>query len=248
MSNSSSKGRLAGQTAVVTGASRGIGRATALMLADEGANVAVTARTTSDLEELVAEIEGFGVEGLSVPADAREEKDVDRLQRDVYDRFGTVEILVNNAGVGKYGPFFELTADDYDWMMDTNMRSSFLCTKAFAPQMMERGTGIVVFLGSVAGLQSFRNESVYCATKHAQMAFARSLDREVRESGVKVSVIAPGGVNTEFAFGTGRTPGDDQLEEFLDPETVADAVRYAVTQPPKSRVFLVGMRPMSEEL
>lgn len=248
MSNSSDQQRLTGQTAVVTGASRGIGRATALALAEEGANVAVTARSEPELNQLVEEIESLGTGGLGVPADARREEDVDRLQEVVFDRFGTVDILINNAGVGKYGPFFELTAEDYDWMMDTNMRSSFLCTKAFTPQMMERGTGIVVFLGSVAGLQSFRDESVYCATKHAQMAFARSLDREVRESGVKVSVIAPGGVNTEFAFGTGRTPGDDQLEEFLEPETVAEAVRYAVTQPPKARVFLVGMRPMSEEL
>jgi 3-oxoacyl-[acyl-carrier protein] reductase len=218
------------------------------MLAEEGADVAVTARTKADLEELVSEIEEHGVEGLSVPADLREEGAIDRLREKVYDRFGTVEVLVNNAGVGKYGPFHELTAEDYDWMMDTNMRSSFLCTKAFTPQMMDRGIGTVVFLGSVAGLQSFRNESIYCATKHAQMAFARSLDREVRESGVKVSVIAPGGVNTEFAFGTGRSPGDEHLDEFLEPETVADAVRYVVTQPPKSRVFLVGMRPMSEEL
>lgn len=237
-----------GKHAVVTGASRGIGRATALMLAAEGADVAVTARSAKDLEMLVEDIQDRGVEGLAVPADLRADGAVDRLQESVYDEFGTVDILVNNAGVGKYGPFHELTVEDYDWMMDTNMRSSFLCTKAFTPQMMDRGTGTVVFLGSVAGLQSFRNESVYCATKHAQMAFARSLDREVRESGVKVSVIAPGGVNTQFAFGTGRSPDDAHLQEFLEPETVADAVRYAVTQPPKSRVFLVGMRPMSEEL
>lgn len=248
MTSRTGEKRLEGEHAVVTGASRGIGRATALMLADEGADVAVTARTASDLEKLVEEIEAHGVTAVAVPADLREEGAIDHLKEKVIDRFGVVDILVNNAGVGKYGPFHELTVEDYDWMMDTNMRSSFLCTKAFVPQMMDRGTGTVVFLGSVAGLQSFRNESVYCATKHAQMAFARSLDREVRESGVKVSVIAPGGVNTEFAFGTGRSPEGAYLDEFLEPETIADAVRYAVTQPPKSRVFLVGMRPMSEEL
>ena len=151
-------------------------------------------------------------------------------------------------GVGKYGPLNTLSVEDYDWMMNSNMRSSFLCTSAFLPGMLEREEGWVVFVGSVAGLKGLPNESIYCATKFAQMGFAQALDYETREQGVKVSVIAPGGVHTHFAFGTGRTQGDPMLENMMGAEDIAEAVLFAVTQPPKARVFLVGMRPMSEPL
>ena len=114
--------------------------------------------------------------------------------------------------------------------------------------MLERQQGWVVFVSSVAGLKGLPNESVYCATKFAQMGFAQALDYETREQGVKVSVVAPGGVGTHFAFGTGRTAGDPMLDAMMDAKDVAEAVLFAVTQPPKVRVFLIGMRPMSEPL
>ena len=113
---------------------------------------------------------------------------------------------------------------------------------------MYKRQGWVVFVSSVAGLKGLPNESVYCATKFAQMGFAQALDYETREQGVKVSVVAPGGVGTHFAFGTGRTPGDPMLDAMMDAKDVAEAVLFAVTQPPKVRVFLIGMRPMSEPL
>jgi short-subunit dehydrogenase len=132
--------------------------------------------------------------------------------------------------------------------MDSNMRSSFLCTHAFLPGMLARRQGWIVFVGSVAGLKGLPGEAVYNATKFAQYGFAQSLDYETREQGVKVTYLAPGGVHTYFAFGTGRTEGDPNLEKMMDPETVAEAVLYAVTQPEKARVFLVGLRPMNEPL
>lgn len=239
---------LKNKVAVVTGASRGIGEATALTLGQAGANVVVTARTESDLAGLVERIEQTGVEALGITADLTREEDVARLKASALQKFGRVDILVNNAGVGKYGPLSSLSAADYDWMMDTNMRSSFLCTSAFLPGMLERERGWVVFVASVAGLKGLPNESVYCATKFAQVGFAQALDYETRERGVKVSVVAPGGVHTSFAIGTGRTEGDPQLDNMLDAQDVAEAVLYAVTQPEKARVFLIGMRPMSEPL
>ena len=228
--------RLQGKVALVTGASRGIGRATSLALADEGAHVVVTSRTQVELDE------------LAVAADVSQEDDVQRLKEAALKEFGRVDILVNNAGVGKFGRLDTLTVEDYDWMMNSNMRSSFLCTHAFLPGMLERKDGRVVFVASVAGLKGLPNESVYCATKFAQVGFAQALDYETRETGVKVSVIAPGGVHTHFAFGTGRTQGDPNLEKMMDAEDVAKAVVFAVTQPPQVRVFLIGMRPMSEPL
>ncbi len=236
------------KVAVVTGASRGIGEATALTLAQAGADVVVTARSADDLTALVERLERMDVAAAAVPADLTSEDDVARLKAATLERFGRVDILVNNAGVGKYGPLSSLTAEDYDWMMNTNMRSSFLCTSAFLPGMLAQRQGWIVFVSSVAGLRGLPNESVYCASKFAQMGFAQALDYETREQGVKVTVVAPGGVGTHFALGTGRTPGDPALDAMLDAQDVAEAVLFAVTQPPKARVFLIGMRPMSEPL
>lgn len=236
------------KVAVITGASRGIGEATALTLSQAGAKVVASARTAAELAELVERIHRNEGEALGVVADLTREEDVVRLKDEAYDRFGRDDILVNNAGVGKYGPLSSLSAADYDWMMNTNMRSSFLCTSAFLPGMLDRRQGWVVFVSSVAGLKGLPNESVYCATKFAQMGFAQALDYETRERGVKVSVIAPGGVHTHFAFGTGRTEGDPALDGMMDAQDVAEAVLFAVTQPEKVRVFLIGMRPMTEPL
>jgi 3-oxoacyl-[acyl-carrier protein] reductase len=236
------------KVAVVTGASRGIGEATALTLGQAGATVVATARTGAELDKLVERLQRFGTEALAVPADLTREEDVERLKSVTLERFGRVDILVNNAGVGKYGPLSSLSAADYDWMMNTNMRSSFLCTSAFLPAMLERRQGWVVFVASVAGLKGLPNESVYCASKFAQVGFAQALDYETRDQGVKVSVVTPGGVHTHFAYGTGRTPGDPMLDEMMDAQDVAEAVLFAVTQPEKVRVFLIGMRPMSEPL
>lgn len=239
---------LNGKIALITGASRGIGEATALIFGQAGADVVITARNSQELDRLADRIEGLGVRALAVPADLTQEADVARLKAVTLERFGRVDILVNNAGVGKYGPLSSLTAADYDWMMNTNMRSSFLCTQSFLPGMLEHREGWIVFVGSVAGLKGLPNEAVYCASKFAQMGFAQALDYETREQGVKVSVVAPGGVHTHFAFGTGRTPGDPMLDGMMDAEDIAQAVLFAVTQPAKARVFLIGMRPMSEPL
>ncbi len=236
------------RVALITGASRGIGRATARALAAAGADLVLTARTETDLRAAADEVEALGRRALVVPADASQADDVARLEAAAIGAFGRVDILVNNAGVGKYGPLTEQTIDDYDWMMNTNMRSSFLCTRAFLPGLRARQRGWIVFVASVAGLKGLPNEAVYCATKFAQVGFAQALDYETRERGIKVSVVAPGGVHTHFGIGTGRTAGDPMLARMMDAEAIADAVLFAVTQPPKARVFLIGMRPMSEPL
>lgn len=239
---------LDGQVAVVTGASSGIGRAVARSLGARGVRVVLAARREDRLAEVVDEIVAAGGAALAVRADVTEEADVDRLHDLAVDHFGPVDVLVNNVGVGSYGPLPSMSVDDYDWMMRANMRSSFLCTRRFLPGMLDRSSGQICFIGSVAGLKGLPGESVYCASKFAQMGFAQALDYETRESGVKVSVVAPGGVNTEFAIGTGRTEGDPALDVMLDAEDVADAVLFALTQPEKARTFLIGMRPMSEPL
>jgi 3-oxoacyl-[acyl-carrier protein] reductase len=208
----------------------------------------LTARTRDELNNLVKECKKFRVKARAIVADVAKEKDVARLKARALEAFGQVDILVNNAGVAKYGILGEHSVTDYDWMMDTNMRSTFLCTHAFLPEMLERKSGSIIIISSQAGLRGFPNETVYCATKFAQVGFAQALDGEVRQHNIKVSVIAPGGVATTFAFGTGRYEGMPALEGMLDAEDVAGAVVFAAKQSPKSRVLVVGMRPMSEGL
>lgn len=236
------------QRVLITGASSGIGRATAIRLAAEGASVALVARRIERLNQLVSEIQAAGGTAHAIQADVTDAVQVRTMADDVNAVFGGLDVLVNNVGVSKYGPLSSLDVDDYDWMMDSNMKSSFLCTNAFLPGMLEQGSGQICFVGSVAGLKGLPGETVYCATKFAQIGFAQALDYETREHGIKVSVVAPGGVNTEFAIGTGRTAGDPALDAMLDPEDVADAILFALTQPEKSRSFLIGLRPMSEPL
>lgn len=237
-----------GQTAVITGASRGIGRAAAVALAKVGVNIAATARNAEQLADLVTECEGYGVRAKGYPADATDAAAVEGVKTAVLADFDKVDILVNNAGVARYAMLWETSVEDYDWMMNTNMRSTFLFSRAFVPGMVDQKSGTVIFVSSQAGVNGFPNEAVYCATKHAQVGFAHALDGEVRPHGIKVSIIAPGGVRTTFAFGKGRTEEMPALEGMSEAETVADAIVFAAQADPKSRMLMIGMRPMAEPL
>ena len=242
---------LKNKTILITGASRGIGKAAAELLAHREVNLALVARTTEQLEELSDKLlknEKNKAKVKHFTFDVSQEEDVANLKKSVLKEFSQVDILINNVGVGKYGELASLSVADYDWMMNSNMRSSFLITRHFSPEMLERQSGHVVFVGSVAGLKGLPGEAVYCASKFAQTGFAQALDYEFRKKNVKVTLIAPGGVKTTFGFGTGRTEGDPILDKMLDANDVAEAILFALNQSEKSRVFLVGMRPMSEPL
>jgi len=215
-------------------------------LAKEGVHIVAAARTKSELDSLVAECQSLGVKAIGIATDATDATDVQRLKDEALKAFAQIDILVNNAGVAKYASILEHSVEDYDWMMNTNMRSTFLATRLFLPEMVARKSGTIIFVSSQAGYRGFPTETVYCATKFAQVGFAQALDGEVRPHNIKVSVIAPGGVGTTFAFGTGRTEGAPYLEKMLDAEDVADAVVFAAAQPFKSRVLVVGMRSMNE--
>ncbi|MFZ4827697.1 MAG: SDR family oxidoreductase [Phototrophicaceae bacterium] len=236
------------QVAVVTGASRGIGYAACVALAKEGVHIAATARNEEQLGELVAQCQAHGVKAIAYPCDATDANAVYALRDRVLSDFGKADILVNNAGVARYTDLLGHTVEDYDWMMDTNVKSTFLFTHAFVGGMIERKSGSVIVVSSQAGVNGFPNETVYCATKHAQVGFATALDGELRPHNIKVSIIAPGGVRTTFAFGTGRTEDMPALEGMLEAEDVAEAIVFAARQSPKSRVLMVGMRPMQERL
>ena len=137
---------------------------------------------------------------------------------------------------------------DYDEMMDSNVRSTFLFTRHAAPLMIKQQSGTILMISSMAGIYGFAGEAVYCATKFAQVGFAQALDKELRPYGIKVGVICPGGVKTEFALGKGRTEESVAQSGMLDPEDVAGAVLLACTQSPHSRIIEIQMRPMAESL
>ena len=149
----------------------------------------LAARDRERLAKVAQEVEALGRKALVVPGDLRQEEAVEALRQETLRTFGTVDIVVNNAGVGKYGPLLDFTPADYDWIMDTNMRASFLVTRAFLPTLLAKGSGDLIFVASVAGLKGLPHEAVYCASKFAQVGFAQALDHEVREKGSRVSVM-----------------------------------------------------------
>ena len=241
-------GKLAGKVALITGASAGIGRASALALAQEGANLVITARRQARLEELVQAVQQAGGKAVSVVGDAAVEETAQRCVAAAMQTFGRLDILINNVGVGNYKNLVDTSAAEYDEMMAANVRSTFLFTRHAVPVMIKQGSGTILMISSMAGIYGFAGEAVYCATKFAQVGFAQALDKELRPHGIKVGVICPGGVKTEFALGKGRTEQGVAASGMLEPEDVASAVLLACTQSPRARIIEVQMRTMDESL
>lgn len=238
--------RLANKIALVTGASRGIGYASSLALAQEGATVVGTARTQKDLDALVAAITKAGGKAKGIVADVTKSADVAKAVKETVDAYGRIDILVNNAGMGGYRPFLDWSEADYDKIMATNAKSSWLFSKEVIPHMLKQGGGNIVMLSSVAGLQGYPSEGIYCMSKFCQVALAQSLDREFFQKNIKVSLVCPGGVETHFAIGDGRTYDGANMKGFSKPEDVAEAVILAVIPRERTRVVNVILRPMNE--
>ena len=241
-------GKLAGKVVLITGASAGIGKASILALAQEGANMVLTARRQERQDELVTTVQQAGGRAVSVVGDATKEETAQRCVAAAKKTFGTLDILINNVGMGNYKNLVDTSAEEYDELMDTNVRSTFLFTRHTVPVMINQRSGIILMISSMAGKYGFAGEAVYCATKFAQVGFAQALDKELRPRGIKVGVICPGGVKTEFALGKGRTEQSVAKSGMLDPEDVASAVLLACTQSSNSRIIEVQMRTMDESL
>ena len=240
--------KLSGKTLLITGASAGIGWASALALAGEGANLVITARRQERLAELEAAIQKEGGKAVSFVGDAKEEETARRAVDLAIQTFGSLDILINNVGIGNYKNLIDTSAEEYDEMMDSNVRSTFLFTRHAVPVMIKQGSGTILMISSMAGVYGFGGEAVYCATKFAQVGFAQALDKELRPHGIKVGAICPGGVKTEFALGKGRTEEGVAASGMLDPEDVAGVVLMACTQSPRARIIEVQMRTMDESL
>jgi NADP-dependent 3-hydroxy acid dehydrogenase YdfG len=228
---------LEGKVALVTGASRGIGAAIAHSLAAEGVRLALGSRSGDDL----------GLDGaVARPCDVTRPDDLEALAAEAVERFGGIDILVANAGVGAYGPFLDLPADQLEEMIDVNVKGTLYAVRATLPHLLESDAADIVTLASEAGRRGLPLEAVYCASKFAQVGFTRALDHELREQGVRCSNVCPGGVATDFAMGRGRTPDMPALAGMMTPEDVAEVVLFVITRPRNHRVLETAFRPVAE--
>ena len=190
---------LAGKTALVTGASRGIGRAIALALAEQGANVALNYRASAQAaEEACRAVTELGVEAIAVEADVAQAVEVERLVKSALDRFERIDILVNNAGIVRDGLLLRMSEDDWDAVLATNLRGAFLCTKAVLRGMVRQRSGRIVAISSVAGVMGNAGQANYAAAKAGLIGFTRSVAREVASRGITANVVAPGFIETDI--------------------------------------------------
>ncbi len=222
---------------ILTGAGRGIGRAIAFTFAKEGARLALASRTKSALAEVKKEVERLGAETVIIPTDVTRESEVKNLIKTTMSRFGRIDILINNAGIGIYSKVVEMKSEEFQSMVDVNVKGVFLCTRAVLPQMIKLHDGVIVNISSLAGRNAFVGGAGYCATKWALIGFARSLMLEVREYNIRVITICPGSVNTSFA-NTVRSKSN-----ILEPEDVAETVLAAVKIPSRAMVSEIDIRP-----
>jgi 3-oxoacyl-[acyl-carrier protein] reductase len=229
---------LAGQVTLISGASRGIGLATAEKLGAMGARLALCARNAAALNATAANLRSRGLEVFASAADVTQVADVARFVEQARAALGPANILVNNAGIGRFGPFHEFGEEIWDSILDTNLKGVFLMSRAVAPDMIQRRSGHVINIASLAGKNTFKNGAIYCASKWGLMGLTGCMAEDLRDFGIRVSAICPGSVNTEFSTHSGR-----DLGKLLQPEDVAHAVAALVTQSPTSFISEVQMRP-----
>ncbi len=238
------------RVALVTGASSGIGRAVAGALCSDGMKVVVTARREERLLQIAREMEPFGGTLCPVKADLRDDSDIARLFSVVRERFGGVDVLVNNAGLGRRAPLMEGPAEDWREMLDVNVYALCLCTREAVADMRRRGDdGHVIHVSSMGGHRVPQGSGVYAATKFAVRALTESLRQELRAAGsdIRVSAISPGFVETEFAEVFSRDPAAAEATygrfPVLQPEDVAEMVRFVLSNPAHVQVHDLLVRP-----
>jgi NADP-dependent 3-hydroxy acid dehydrogenase YdfG len=225
------------RVALITGASRGIGQSVARLLAAEGAKLGLASRSGDDL----------GLDGaIGIECNVTDPAQVDAAVARTVEEHGGLDVLVNNAGVGAYGPYLELPPEQLEEMVDVNLKGTLYAVRAALPHLLESDAADIVTVASVAGLRGLPKEAVYCASKFGQVGFMRALDHELHEQGVRCTSVCPGGVATDFAMGRGRTPDMPELKDMMSGDDVAESVLFVLTRPRHVRMLTVSYRPMSE--
>ncbi|CAN5765933.1 SDR family oxidoreductase [soil metagenome] len=235
--------QLKGITAVVTGGSRGIGYAIAEALAGAGANVAIAARTAQDVEDAAGRLaqQHPSARAIGVECDVRSQQDCERLIERAAAELGGIDILINNAGIGRFENVADMEPDDWRAVIETNVNSLFYCTHAALPHLMKREASWIINIGSLAGKNAFPGGAAYNASKFALIGFSEALMQEVRHDGVRVSYIMPGSVATDFSHPSGQGRSEDAWK--VQPEDIAQIVMDLLATPERTLPSRVEVRP-----
>ncbi|ARU93775.1 SDR family oxidoreductase [Tatumella citrea] len=236
---------LTGKVALITGASSGIGAATASLLASEGVQVILAARRIDAIEMLASEL---GNGSIAIACDITDRSQVAALFSEIKNRFGGLDLLFNNAGLGIFSPFVESQPDDWRTMVETNVLGLMDCTAAALPLMSGRTGAMIASVSSTGGRYGVEGWSVYCATKYAVVGFHEALRKEVGAEGIRITLIEPGAVWTEFGHNVSKTDLDSRRESLdaLTPEDVAQSLVYAFAQHPRVLVQEILVRPVKQ--
>jgi 3-oxoacyl-[acyl-carrier protein] reductase len=230
-----------GAAIVVTGATEGIGRAIAFALGRAGARLAICARTEANVRRTVAELSSDGIDAVGMGCDVSDPDAVAAFASFVTAQRGTPQVLVNNAGIGRFRPLEELSVEDWDATMAVNVRSLFLMSRAFVPAMKQAQSGAIVNIASLAGRNGFEGGTAYCASKHAVLGFSKALMFEVRKRNIRVIAICPGSVATPFMDKQSRS--NVNRDRVLTADDVAHTVMATLTLPERALVSELDIRP-----
>lgn len=227
---------LEGKTAIITGASSGFGKGTALAFAKAGCDLVLTGFNSDKLQAAATECKEFGVKVVYFAGDIQDEQTAIKTVNLAMENFGQIDILVNNAGIGRTLSIEETSMSDFDLVMNTNVRGAFAFTKYVVPEMKRRHDGQIIMVSSVTGIKGHADESAYTCSKFALRGLAQSLDKELLADGIKTCVICPHAGATNFEVGYGRTKKGVAQSGFLTPEDVGQAMVSICSQPKNSRI------------
>ncbi|WP_422122312.1 3-ketoacyl-ACP reductase [Planococcus sp. X10-3] len=228
-----------GKNAIITGAGRGIGRSTAIAFAAEGINVGLVGRTAANLEKVQAELQEYGVKTVFAAADVADMEAVNAAVEHITAELGPIDILINNAGIGKFGKFLELSPEEFKGIIDTNLMGVYYVTRAVLPQMIERESGDIINISSTAGQKGAPVTSAYSASKFGLMGLTESLMLEVRKHNIRVTAMTPSTVATDLAIESNLTDGNP--DKVMQPEDMAEMMVAQLKLHPRVLVKSAGL-------
>lgn len=231
--------KLTGKTALITGAGRGIGRATAIAFAKEGINVGLLGRTAENLEKVAGELKDYGVNVTMATADVANNESVIAAVEHIKSELGAIDILINNAGVGKFGKFLELSPEEFKNIIDINLMGTYYVTRAVLPGMIEQNSGDIINISSTAGERGGAVTSAYSASKFGLIGLSDSLMQEVRKHNIRVTALTPSTVATDLAFAENLTDGNP--ENVMQPEDLAELMVSQLKLHPRVFVKSAGL-------